>query len=245
MDKICGIYKITSPSKKVYIGQSIDILLRKSFYKRLACKSQKYLYHSLKKYGWKKHKFEILQICEPEQTNELEKYYIKLYQCFNSKHGLNLAGGGEGGGAKSEITKEKLRIIAKNRPPKSKETIRKAAESNRGKILSKESIAKTINSRRNNGKPWHTEETKRNISHKKQLQINGFIKINIEIECACGCGQTFMKYDKWRNERKYINGHNFNVLTRDEHNRFNSIPTILKKPRIPKVEMAGKMLREV
>ena len=25
-NKICGIYKITSPSKKIYIGQSIDLI---------------------------------------------------------------------------------------------------------------------------------------------------------------------------------------------------------------------------
>ena len=28
-EKLCGIYKITSPSDKIYIGQSIDLLKRK------------------------------------------------------------------------------------------------------------------------------------------------------------------------------------------------------------------------
>jgi hypothetical protein len=44
--KICGIYKITSPSKKVYIGQSVDIITRCNYYKGLlglAHKGKKYI----------------------------------------------------------------------------------------------------------------------------------------------------------------------------------------------------------
>ena len=33
-------------------------------------------------------------------------------------------------------------------------------------------------------------------------------KVNLEIECGCGCGGKFMKYDKYKRERKYISGHN-------------------------------------
>jgi len=38
MNKVCGIYKITSPTNKVYIGQSTNILFRFRAYKRLNCK---------------------------------------------------------------------------------------------------------------------------------------------------------------------------------------------------------------
>lgn len=34
MDKICGIYKITSPSSKIYIGQSKNISKRYKTYKK-------------------------------------------------------------------------------------------------------------------------------------------------------------------------------------------------------------------
>ena len=45
-----GIYKITNPKEKVYIGQSIDIEKRwKRYYYTLNCKSQTALYRSLKK----------------------------------------------------------------------------------------------------------------------------------------------------------------------------------------------------
>jgi len=38
-----GIYKITSPSNKVYIGQSINIEKRFKSYKRYDCKHLKYI----------------------------------------------------------------------------------------------------------------------------------------------------------------------------------------------------------
>ena len=95
--RVCGIYKITSPSKKVYIGQSVDIFDRWSSYKNLHCVAQKRLYNSLVKHGVGKHKFEVICQCDRAELNNLEIYYIELYQCFCSEHGLNLRkGGGEG-----------------------------------------------------------------------------------------------------------------------------------------------------
>ena len=82
-----GIYKITSPSGKVYIGQSRNIKIRKWKYKKLYCDSQVKLYRSLKKYGFDKHKFEVIHYCEIEELNELERYYQELYDCVDN--GLN------------------------------------------------------------------------------------------------------------------------------------------------------------
>jgi len=73
------------------------------------CKKQRRLYNSLKKYGWEKHKFEIIYECNPAQLNELEKYYVNLFQTFNSTHGLNLKEGG-GNNKLSEETKNKISI---------------------------------------------------------------------------------------------------------------------------------------
>jgi predicted GIY-YIG superfamily endonuclease len=42
-----GIYKITSPTNKVYIGQSLDIEKRFVNYKGLFCKQQTKLYNCL------------------------------------------------------------------------------------------------------------------------------------------------------------------------------------------------------
>lgn len=106
-----GIYKITNPKNKVYIGQSTNIEERLYRYKILHCKNQTLIYRSLIKYGVDKHKFEILHECEPEQLNELEIYYIELFQCFNNKYGLNLRSGGGSGGYMSDETKNKLSKI--------------------------------------------------------------------------------------------------------------------------------------
>lgn len=112
-NKICGIYKITSPAKRIYIGQSIDIINRWKRYGRLHCDHQSILFNSFKKYGFDKHNFEILQQCEREKLNELEKYYVDLYQTFNSEFGMNLR---DGGGSKSKISEETKLKIKLNSP---------------------------------------------------------------------------------------------------------------------------------
>lgn len=84
-----GIYKITSPSGKVYIGQSIDIEKRLKSYKNLQCKKQRAIYSSLLKYGPENHIYEIVSECDVEQLNEKERYYQELYNAFG-KNGLNL-----------------------------------------------------------------------------------------------------------------------------------------------------------
>ena len=107
--RICGIYKITSPTGKIYIGQSIDCLKRESNYKNQYCKNQTKLYNSIKKYGWDKHTLEVIHICNRDELNKLEVYYIELHQCFNSEYGMNLKGGGHGGGIFSNESLLKLR----------------------------------------------------------------------------------------------------------------------------------------
>ena len=93
--KICGIYKVTNPNGGVYIGQSINITRRWNEYSKLkGCGGNTRLLNSLKKYGFKKHKYEIVHQCDSEQLNELEIFYIGLFHCFNTEHGLNLHSGG-------------------------------------------------------------------------------------------------------------------------------------------------------
>ena len=84
----CCIYKITSPSQKVYIGQSRNIQNRVQSYKRLDCKNQSILYKSLKKHGWEAHTFEIIEECEFEQLNIRERYWQDFYDVIG-KNGLN------------------------------------------------------------------------------------------------------------------------------------------------------------
>lgn len=85
-----GIYKITSPSCKIYIGQSEDLIRRSRVYKNSKenIKSQKRLYNSIKKHGWEKHTFEIIEYCEIEDLNCRERYWQDFYDVLG-KNGLN------------------------------------------------------------------------------------------------------------------------------------------------------------
>ena len=109
-----GIYKITSPTKKVYIGQSINIEKRFIFYKRLDCKRQLALYNSLVKHGVEKHKFEILCECEIHELNDKERYYQDVFECIG-KNGLNciLTKSSDRSGFFSQETRLKMSISAK------------------------------------------------------------------------------------------------------------------------------------
>jgi group I intron endonuclease len=130
---ISGIYKITSPSGKVYIGQSYDIHNRYIRYKKLSCKAQVKLYESLRKYGFENHTFEVLQQAPKEELNQLEKNYVWRYNSMDRKVGLNLKEGGYNGNL-SEETKDKIRQKAIGRTA-SLETRDKMSKVREGKPL--------------------------------------------------------------------------------------------------------------
>lgn len=83
-----GIYKITNPNGKIYIGQSINIEKRFNQYKWYMAKSQPILHRSFLKYGIDKHKFEVICECEKTELHDLETYYQRLYSVTNT-NGLN------------------------------------------------------------------------------------------------------------------------------------------------------------
>lgn len=84
-----GIYKIISPSNKIYIGQSINIEKRWTSYKRNNnFQFQTRLKKSIDKYGIDQHKFIIVEECTIEQLNNRERYYQDLYNVLGP-NGLN------------------------------------------------------------------------------------------------------------------------------------------------------------
>jgi group I intron endonuclease len=108
---VSGIYKITNPKGRVYIGQSICLITRKSEYRRLKCKKQPRLYSSLLKYGFEEHIFEVIETCSLEELSLRERYWQEFYDVLDKYKGLNctLVDTLYQPGEFSKETKEKMR----------------------------------------------------------------------------------------------------------------------------------------
>ncbi len=99
------IYKITSPTGRLYVGQTKHFGRRINTYKYkiindTGWKNAKIM-NSLKKYGWDAHKLEIIEECEDCKLNEREIFWIaelKTY-CYEYPRNMNMTKGGESGGA--------------------------------------------------------------------------------------------------------------------------------------------------
>lgn len=83
-----GIYKITSPTGRVYIGQSRNYTKRLVDYRKGNFKNQTRLYASVNKYGIDAHIFEVIEECEFEQLNIRERYWQDFYNVLG-ENGLN------------------------------------------------------------------------------------------------------------------------------------------------------------
>lgn len=170
-----GIYKITSPTNKIYIGQSVNIEKRWKYHKLSKDKKCSKLYSSFKKYGVDKHKFEVIHICIENELNELEKYYVDLYNCFNSKYGLNLKDGGGSKGNVSEETKLKISKATKGRVGKKKTYEQKLEQSIRqkGRVFSKETKLKMSLVKKGKLKSFETKLKMSNYSkNRSESHIN-------------------------------------------------------------------------
>lgn len=182
-----GIYKITNPSGKIYIGQTVNIEKRFKEYKNIhvTIKQQIKIYNSLKKYGSENHIFEIIEECLLEQLDEREIYWGVYYKTLESEFGLNLRLG-KGRGLVSQETKD--RIGDKNKKPKPKgfgeiiSLLKKGKPNllNRGKFRSQET--KELMSQNIKGKKTKCKTDILNLElikeQYKTLSTNQLAKIN-------------------------------------------------------------------
>lgn len=159
--KICGIYKITSPTGKIYIGQSVNIVRRFKTYRSSISRSinQTKLYNSFKKHGIQNHTFEIQEECSIDMLNERERYWQEYYDVIG-ENGMNcrLTESDDYKGRFSVDSKIKMRKSAKKRIL-TKEEIEKRTEylvksniKRKGIPKSKEQrdkISKTLTGRKN------------------------------------------------------------------------------------------------
>lgn len=121
------IYKITSPTGKVYIGQTVDIDDRFTRYRQLRCKGQTKLYRSIKKYGYELHSFETIEECLDVEMNNRERYYQEFYEVLG-KNGLNCCyvQSSFNSGRHSEESIAKMRFAQSNRTAATREKLSKA-----------------------------------------------------------------------------------------------------------------------
>jgi len=86
-----GVYKITAPDGKCYIGKSTNIKSRWTSYKNLRCKAQPRIYDSLCQHGVENHIFEVLEKLETFDSTSVEelsllelKWYMMLSPELNA-----------------------------------------------------------------------------------------------------------------------------------------------------------------
>ena len=163
-----AIYKATSPSGKVYIGQTTKKLryrVREHFYQAFIEAKTALFQNAIRKYG-DLIKWEILEKVEnTEELDNKEKYWIAHYNSSNPEFGYN----GTDGGVKtckstSEAKRKALEKRNKDLSWRTPEVKAKISAANKGKEYSEEfrqSVSKRTKGR-NNGMFGlaHSEETK-------------------------------------------------------------------------------------
>lgn len=185
-----GIYKITNPKGKIYIGQSVNIKKRFKTYMSLSCEKQTHLYNSFVKYGFECHILEIIEVCDISELNTRERYWQDYYSVLGGM-GLNckLTHTNDKSGVYSELTKKKISEAvrkAKKLNPITDEQRRKISIRVTGKgnpmyskTHTKETMEKILSNRRSyKGKgnvmygKTHTKEARKKISDSAKINRN-------------------------------------------------------------------------
>lgn len=100
------IYKITSPSQKIYVGQTTRSLEQR-YKEHCKPKENSIISNAIMKYGPDNMKIEILCYCEDAELNDKEKEYIKDFNSLEP-NGYNIRTGGSNG-KHSDISKQRMR----------------------------------------------------------------------------------------------------------------------------------------
>ena len=118
-----GIYKITNPEGKLYVGLSREIETRWNSYKNMQFQSNTLLKESFKQSGPLNHTFDVIEEIALEKDTygkntailrKRERYWISKLDTFNN--GLNQNGGGSGCNAHTTESKQKISESLKGKP---------------------------------------------------------------------------------------------------------------------------------
>lgn len=215
-----GIYKITSPSNRIYIGQSVNIEKRFISYKKMYIRNEKQtkLHRSFLKYGVDNREFKLIFECIESELNYYERYYQEMFNCIGN-NGLNcrLTKTDDRSGRVSKETLSKMSESAKGNQhwlgkTHTQETKNKISLANTGRKYSDEiNIKKGRKGRESNRKGIFSENHPRSIKVLQYDLNDNFIKewnslmdIKRELEyhignissCLTGRNKTYKKF-KW------------------------------------------------
>lgn len=190
---------------KCYVGQTTRIQERYKEHLYYAENNPETPFHkALQKYGPEGFEFRILEECDIFKLDELEQYYIKLYQCYSKGYNCTLGGEGNLGLHHTEETKKLIGQLSRYRSPESN---RKISEKLKGRKIEGEELERRIKNLKENASPkavaWHKSEEGL-AWHKKQgqyLKGKNFKKL-IKHTCL-ECGKEFETYS---NRSKYCCG---------------------------------------
>lgn len=87
-EKMCGVYKITNPVGRIYVGSSKDIKGRYHCHKSSSKKDKAILYDSIREFGLGNHVFEVIELCNTDDLFERERYWQERYNVIGEQ-GLN------------------------------------------------------------------------------------------------------------------------------------------------------------
>lgn len=188
MGKIVGIYKITNPNNRVYIGQSNNIKYRFSQYKNInSTKGQPRLYNSFKKHGVNNHRFEIIELCNEEELNERERFWQEYYDVM-SCNGMNCCY------VNTKYKKSKISDI----------TRKKLSEANKGKTITIEH--KKILSESKKGSKNHMFDISRKDHPSSKLVLN--LDNGVYYDSAKDAAEA--SNIRYKNLSRYLNGTRIN-----------------------------------
>ena len=161
-----GIYKITFPNKKVYIGRSNNIY-RRMLEHNNDFRNKLPIEYAIMKYG-KITEFDIIELIDDvDKMKQREIYWIQYYNSTNRNNGYNVSSGGDGGdpgskNSQAKFTEEQIQILYKEL----KENLNESLE----QIANKYNIHLSTLSNINNGHTYYHTTVNYPIRNKKECK---------------------------------------------------------------------------
>ncbi len=217
MKKKWVIYKITSPSNRIYIGITSNLKKRLSYYKNNNSTGQKKISASFNKYGFENHKIEVIDEIYGTISEGLSKeiFWIKSYMSncvkYPEMRGLNLTDGGQGtiGYKATDELRKRLSDYHKANPSRGM----------KGKKISEETKNKIRSSMIRSGwiKPKKIKPTKEETRLKQSLAKKGKPAWNKGIPMLPHVKDALIIANK--NRESPFKGKDFSHLTQEERNK--------------------------